>query len=126
MHHLVRRGDTRKTVTPNAAMTTLASPTLGAASGRSLWLVDMVAGATGPLHIFDTEQIWTLLEGSAAIDIDGIEYVLDAGDTVVIPAETQRQVHARTPCRMLVTGGAAAIASVPGESEPRGTPAWIS
>ena len=126
MEHVVKRADTRTTVTPNATMTTLASPTLGATSGRSVWLVDMTAGATGPLHTFDTEQIWTLLDGNAAIEIAGVNHPLDAGDTVVIPAATERQVRADTACRMLVTGDATAAASVPGESESRGTPAWIS
>ena len=126
MDHLVKRADARTTSTPNATMTTLASPTLGATNSRSLWLVDMTAGATGPLHIFDTEQIWTVLDGNAAIEIEGVAYPLDAGDTLVIPAAAERQVHATTACRMLVTGDAAATARVAGESESRGTPPWIS
>jgi quercetin dioxygenase-like cupin family protein len=126
MNHVVKRADARTTVTPNATMTTLASPTVGATSGRSLWLVDMTAGARGPLHIFDTEQIWTVLDGNAAVEIAGVSHRLDPGDTVVIPARAERQVRADTACRMLVTGAATATASVPGESESRGTPAWIS
>jgi len=126
MEHLVKRAYARTTSTPNATMTTLASPTLGATSGRSLWLVDMIAGATGPMHVFDTEQIWTVIDGHATIEIDGAARALGAGDTLVIPARAERQVHAATACRMLVTGDATAIASVPGESESRGTPAWIS
>ena len=126
MEHLVKRADARTTVTPNATMTTLASPTLGETSGRSLWLVEMTAGALGPAHVIDTEQIWTVIDGQAAIQIEDVAHPLDAGDTLVILAGTQRQVHATTACRMLVTGDATAIASVPGESESRGTPAWIS
>jgi quercetin dioxygenase-like cupin family protein len=126
MEHLVKRADTRTTVTPNATMTTLASPTLGASSCRSLWLVDMTVGATGPLHLFDSEQIWTMIDGNAAIEVDGVAHALDAGDTLVIPGGARRRVHATTACRMLVTGDATATASVPGESETRGTPAWIS
>ena len=126
MEHLVKRAEARTTTTPNATMTTLASPTLGATGGRSLWLVDMIAGATGPLHIFDTEQIWTVIDGTAAIEIDGVAYPLDAGDTLVIPARAERQVLATTACRMLVTGDATATARVPGESESRGIPAWIA
>jgi mannose-6-phosphate isomerase-like protein (cupin superfamily) len=126
MEHLVKRADTRTTRTPVATMTTLASPTLGATSGRSLWLVDMTAATTGPLHVFDSEQIWTVLDGTAAIEIDGVGYTLDAGDTLVIPAGAERQVHSTTACRMLVTGDAAATARVAGESDSRGTPAWIS
>jgi quercetin dioxygenase-like cupin family protein len=126
MQHLVRRADARTTTTPNATMTTLASPTLGATSGRSLWLVDMVAGATGPRHVFDTEQIWTVIDGSTTIELDGVTHRLDTGDTLVIPAGAERQVHATTACRMLVTGDATATARVVGESEARGTPAWIA
>lgn len=126
MEHLVKRADARITSTPNATMRTLASPTLGATNGRSLWLVDMVADATGPLHSFDTEQIWTVIDGTATIEIDGVAYPLDPGDTLVIAAGAQRQVHATTACRLLVTGDATATARVAGESESRGTPAWIS
>jgi quercetin dioxygenase-like cupin family protein len=126
MHHLIKRAHARTTVTPNATMTTLASPTLGATSGRSLWLVDMTAGATGPRHVFDTEQIWTLIDGDTEIEIEGITHSLDAGDTLVIPGAAERRVHATTACRMLVTGDGTATASVPGEAESRGTPAWIS
>jgi mannose-6-phosphate isomerase-like protein (cupin superfamily) len=126
MKQVIKRADTRTTVTPNATMTTLASPTLGATSGRSLWQVDMAAGASGPLHVFDTEQIWTVLDGRATIDIAGVTHPLDTGDTIVIPARAERRVHAATNCRMLVTGDATATASVPGETESRGTPAWIS
>jgi quercetin dioxygenase-like cupin family protein len=126
MERLIKLVDARTTVTPNATMTTLASPTLGASSGRSLWMVDMTAGATGPTHVFDTEQIWTVISGHAVIALEGISHSLDAGDTLVIPAAAERQVHATTACRMLVTGDASATASVPGESESRGTPAWIS
>ena len=126
MEHLVKRTDARTTTTPNATMTTLASPTLGATNGRSLWLVDMTADATGPMHVFDTEQIWTVIDGHVTIEIDDVPHSLDAGDTLVIPGASRRQVHATTACRMLVTGDATATASIPGESESRGTPAWIS
>ena len=126
MVHLVKRADARTTSTPNATMTTLASPTLGATNGRSLWLVDMTASATGPMHVFDTEQIWTVIDGSAAIEIGGVAHGLEAGDTLEIPGGTERQVHAITACRMLVTGDATATASIPGESKSRGTPAWVS
>lgn len=126
MNPVVRRADARTTVTPNATMTTLASPSVGGSDGRSLWLVEMMEGARGPLHVFDSEQIWTVLEGRATFQVAGASQTLDPGDTVVIPAHAQRQIHAVTPCRMLVTGGAGASVTVVGEQEPRGTPAWIS
>ena len=126
MSHVVKQTDTRTTVTPNATMTTLASPTLGSTAGQSLWLVEMSTGATGPLHVFDSEQIWTVLDGSVSIQIDGVHHALAPGDTAVIPATAERQVHADNASRLLVTGEGTAAVTVAGESESRGTPAWIS
>ena len=125
MQRLIRRAQARTTVTPNATMTTLASPTLGATAGRSLWLVEMTAQARGPLHVFDSEQIWTVLEGQAAITIGENEYALEVGDTLVIPGGLARRVRASSDCRMAVTGDGAASVTVVGESESRGIPAWI-
>jgi quercetin dioxygenase-like cupin family protein len=116
----------RRTETPNATMTTLASPTLGPTEGLSLWRVEMEAGVTGPLHVFDSEQLWTVLAGEVTIAVDGDPTELGAGDTVVIPAGVERQVTARTAARLIVCGAGDAVASVPGEEEPRGTPPWIA
>ncbi|HEY3952402.1 MAG TPA: cupin domain-containing protein [Streptosporangiaceae bacterium] len=106
-------------------MTTLASPTQGETAGLSLWEVEMAEGGSGPLHVFDTEQIWTVLEGELSVDIAGEAQMLGAGDTVVIPAELERKVAAKTDVRLVVCGHGGAIARVPGEPAPRGTPAWI-
>jgi quercetin dioxygenase-like cupin family protein len=116
----------RRTETPNATMTTLASPSLGGTEGLSLWEVEMGAGASGPLHAFDSEQLWTALEGELTIDLDGAPTGLAAGDTIVIPAGVERQVHARTAARLIVCGRGDAIVSVAGEEAPRGTPPWIA
>ena len=71
-HHLatspVRSGQARRTETPNAVMTTFASPTQGASRELSLWQVDMRAGQAGPEHVFDSEQVWHMLDGTARID----------------------------------------------------------
>jgi quercetin dioxygenase-like cupin family protein len=107
-------------------MTTLASPTLGASAGLSMWEVTMTAGAVGPLHVFDSEQIWTVLDGEVSVAIADQREDARSGDTVVIPADLERQIFARTDVRLLVCGHGSAIARVPGEPEPRGIPAWIA
>ncbi|MFC4057335.1 cupin domain-containing protein [Planomonospora corallina] len=101
---VIRAAEARRTATPNAAMTTFASPTLGGA-GQVLWRVDMEPGRQGPPHAFETEQIWTLLEGGATVDLDGEKIDLSAGDTVVMPADVPRQVSAdaRTGFTAIVT-----------------------
>ncbi|MFF9347109.1 cupin domain-containing protein [Streptomyces sp. NPDC014734] len=121
---VIRHAESRRTETPNAVMTTLASPTLGGA-GQAVWRVDMRPGATGPLHAFDAEQIWTTVEGGATIELDGEKHALVPGDTVVMPAAVPRRVYA-DPER----GFAAVVTSFPGASAstPGGTgttvPAW--
>jgi quercetin dioxygenase-like cupin family protein len=107
-------------------MTTLASPTLGSTVGLSMWEVQMVAGASGPLHVFDTEQIWTVIDGELSVSIGGQSETVRRGDTVVMPAEVERRVFATAETRIVVCGHGDAIARVPGEPEPRGTPAWIA
>ncbi|WP_051133001.1 hypothetical protein [Nocardia paucivorans] len=67
---IIRQSETRRTETPDAVMTTLASPTLGGSS-QLLWRVEMTADNRGPMHSCDTEQIWTILTGRASFDLDG-------------------------------------------------------
>lgn len=122
----VRAKDTRRTETPNAAMTTLASPTLGGTDGLSLWRVAMTAGQRGPRHIFDSEQIWTVLEGAITVETRQSTVDLRAGDTVALPAGVERQLAAEQDTIAIVAGDGAASVFVPGEEAPRGTPPWIA
>lgn len=122
----VRAGNSRRTQTPNATMTTLASPTLGPTSGLSMWRVEMTAGAQGPRHVFDSEQLWTVLDGQVSVAVDDETVELEAGDTIVLPAGRERRISAATAVRLLVCGHGDAVAWVPGEDAPRGTPPWIA
>src|ERR1044071_7626630 len=87
---IVRSTETRRTATPAAVMTTLASPALGAAA-NPLWKVEAPAGEAGPLHCIDAEQVWTLLDGAAAVVVGEERADLAAGDTVVVPADVPRR-----------------------------------
>lgn len=51
---------------------------------------------------------------------------LRPGDTVVLAPDTERQITALDDADMIVCARSDAIASVPGETESRGTPPWIS
>lgn len=124
--HLVRAGERRRSDTSNGVMTTSASPTLGGTSGLSLWWVEMAPGASGPLHAFDAEQLWSVVAGSATVTVDGTVLELSAGDTLVLPAGAPRQVRARSELHVAVCGAGTAVASVPGETGSRGVPPWIS
>jgi len=103
---VIRRAETRRTETPNAVMTTLASPIQGGA-GQAVWRVDMRPGQAGPLHAIDTEQVWTVLDGGATVELDGQALTLGPGDTIILPADALRRVSADPEA------GLAAIAVAP-------------
>ncbi len=115
---------TRRTETPNAVMITLASPTLGGA-GQAVWRVEMQPAAAGPAHSFDTEQIWTVLDGGATVELDGEALRLARGDTLVVPAGAPRRIVAGPfGLTALVTAPAGGRASTDGTD--RGVPPWIA
>ncbi|NDU74406.1 cupin domain-containing protein [Actinomadura sp. DSM 109109] len=91
---LIRNAESRRTETPNGVMTTAATPTQGGTEGLAVWRVEGTAGRTGPRHAFDTEQVWTFLDGAATVDLDGRELEAGAGDTVVLPAGAPRRITA--------------------------------
>lgn len=123
---VIRYAASRRTQTPNAIMTTLASPTQGGA-GRALWRVDMRPGQAGPPHVFDSEQVWTVLDGSATVQLDGRMLAIEPGDTVVMPAGVPRQVIADPEAGFaaIVTGPAGARASS-ADGTDTGVPSWIA
>jgi quercetin dioxygenase-like cupin family protein len=121
----VRAADARRTETPNATMITHASPTLGGSARLSVWEVRMEAGSRGPLHAFDSEQIWTVLAGALDVAVAGELQRLAVGDTIVFPPGVARQIAAVEAARALVCGFGDADVSVPGEEASRGTPPWI-
>jgi quercetin dioxygenase-like cupin family protein len=126
MNRLVPQNQTRRIETPNAVMTTLASPTLGGTTDLSLWTVEMSAGSSGPLHRFDSEQLWTVLDGELRVELEGEELRLITGDTIVLPAAAERQIHAETDTRTIVCGNADGVAWVSAEDAARGVPPWIA
>lgn len=121
----VRSFEARRVETPNAVMTTLASPTQGLSTALSMWQVEMGGGQRGPVHAFASEQLWHVLDGEAEVAIEGETLALGAGDSLVMPAGVDRQVFARTSARFVVCGLGNAVVSVAGETAPRGVPPWI-
>ncbi|MET9402198.1 cupin domain-containing protein [Kitasatospora sp. NPDC002965] len=101
---VIRSTEARRTETPNAVMTTFASPAQGG-TGLALWKVEMASGSSGPRHAMDTEQVWTFLTGSAAVDLAGEALAVAAGDTLVLPADVVR--------RMSSEGGFTAVVASP-------------
>lgn len=120
---LVRAEAARLSVTPNATMTTLSSPSLSG-SAQSLWRTTMEPGQRGPLHSFDVEQIWTVLSGTPRIVVEGQEYSLSAGDTLRISADAKRQVFADADAATFVVCADGTAHATPADGESV-APGWI-
>lgn len=114
----------RSIETPNGRMTTLASRTSNG-SAHSLWRVDMEAGAAGPSHRSDAQQVLTVLSGAAEITVEGEPLILGPGDTAVIDAGALRQVAARERLALMVSAAPTANAILP-DGTDRGVLPWAA
>lgn len=74
-------------VTPNAAVTPLATPSLGAAQ-VSVIRQRMAPGHQNPSHIQTHEEVMVMLGGAVTLTVEGESAALHAGDTAIIPAQT--------------------------------------
>ncbi|MFE2728121.1 cupin domain-containing protein [Kitasatospora sp. NPDC059327] len=107
-------------------MTTLASPTQGG-SALALWRVEMASGGRGPLHVFDVEQVWTVLTGDLTVELGGEAFALAPGDTAVLPAGVARRISAGGAVAALVAAPGGARVSVVGRPEEEAfVPGWIA
>ncbi|MFI9595807.1 cupin domain-containing protein [Nonomuraea sp. NPDC052265] len=122
---VIRDADSRRSETPGGVMTTFASPTQGGAS-RSLWRVDAKPGAQGPLHDFDSEQVWSWLSGGATVELGDERFTVGAGDTVVMPPNVARRVLADADAGYTAVVTAAAGARAFAGGTDVGTPPWIA
>ncbi len=122
---IIPASDAREFATAGAVMTTLASPTLGSSELLSLWRVRMSSGQTGPDHIIDSEQIWTLTSGTARIVVDGSEVELRSGDSFIAPGGSTRRIGAVVECEFLVCGFSNAFATTPSSEADPQSPPWV-
>lgn len=123
---IVEPHDRRVTTTPNATMTTLASPTLGD-SRLSLWQVEMNPGVTGPLHAFAEQVTWAITHGTGTLTTDdgAAPVPLQPGTTLVLDGGRMRRFTAGP------AGFTAVVAAVPSEvtaahDVATSTPPWVA
>lgn len=115
---LTRSSDAPVHPTPNAMMRTLAAPSLGA-TALSVWEVVMAAGAAGPAHRVDAEQVWVVLEGRLRVELDGRVLEPAAGDALTLPAAAERRILATKAVRALVSSPAApTVTTAGGDARP--------
>jgi quercetin dioxygenase-like cupin family protein len=114
---LINETADRTIETPNAVMTRLAAPSVGSVA-LSTWRVRMASAITGPIHIIDQEQVWTVLSGALDVTVDDEKATVEAGQTLVLPAGAVRQI--RTGARAaeaLVSMPAKGQVTLPGSDE---------
>jgi quercetin dioxygenase-like cupin family protein len=123
---IIRSAESRRTATPAAVMTTLASPEQGGAA-NPIWRVDATAGTAGPMHVIDAEQVWAVLDGAVTVQVAEDTATLEAGDAIVIPADAPRRL---TPGEQgfaaVVTGPAGMRAYMPAEPDKKLDIAWAA
>jgi quercetin dioxygenase-like cupin family protein len=122
---ILRARDARRHETPNAVMSTLASPSLGSAE-LSLWRVRMTPGQRGPEHTFDVEQVWTVVSGAASVELDGETHGVEPGDTLVLPANAIRQIAAGDGGLEALVAARAGARALLADGTDKGTPPWIA
>ncbi|HYJ13442.1 MAG TPA: cupin domain-containing protein [Thermomicrobiales bacterium] len=121
----IRATEVRKTVTPNAVMTTLASPTLSGTTHHCLWQVEFEPRASGPHHSMDSEQIWYLESGLVRCEIGEEEVLLGPGDVIRLAGGVVRRFHAVEASTFIVCGEPGARAATPTTTDGV-IPAWIA
>lgn len=122
---VVRGHEVHHHETPNAVMSTLASPSLGSKE-LSLWRVVMTAGKRGPEHRFDVEQVWTVVSGGAGVELDGEDHAVAPGDTLVFPAGAIRRIAAGQDGFEALVASRAGAHAVLADGTDKGTPPWIA
>ncbi|WP_043194511.1 VOC family protein [Streptomyces sp. NRRL F-2664] len=119
--HVITPSAENVVVSPSATMTGMASPGRGSAE-LSTWTVTMEAGATGPEHSISREQVWTVTAGVLEVTCDGRTQKVAAGQTLILPADRTRRIHAHARAEAHVAMRADGVASVPGTEGSRELP----
>jgi quercetin dioxygenase-like cupin family protein len=63
----------------------------------------MAAGAVGPLHVVDVDQVVVVVAGQLRAEVAGREFVVPAGDSALLPAGVERRLAAGTGDLVTVT-----------------------
>ena len=79
------------------------SKTLAQNSALSVTLFAFDKGEEISIHESDGDAMVTCLDGTGKITIDGVEYILHEGDTIVMPARHPHAVYGAEQFKLLLT-----------------------
>ena len=106
---------------PHARFYSLATPSRGSRE-TSVWRVQLTRGLETAAHTLTREEIFVVLSGSARVVLGGEASVAEAGDVIVVPANTEVSLacasdSAEVLC-CLPVGGQARIGDGPSFTPP--------
>ncbi len=110
--------------TPNGnAVISIATPSRGA---HEVSIVQQIQqpGGFNPEHRHDREEVMVMQSGVVTLLVDGVEHLLEAGDTAIVPAEAAHQITNRNSAPaswMLVAPAGIKFFAATGEQM---TPGW--
>lgn len=81
----------------------IVSKTLAQNNNHSLTLFAFEEGEEISTHASDGDALVTVMEGTGKITIDGTEYMVEQGQSIVMPAGKPHAVYAQTRFKMLLT-----------------------
>lgn len=90
--HIVRSAENTVHELPGTRFTALVSPKRGARS-ISVWRVEIAPGTPPTPHQVTEEEVFVLLQGCARTVIGGVSGAAEAGDSIVVPKETDFQIE---------------------------------
>lgn len=121
--NIQRATQQRAFTTPNATVTPLATPSLGAQQS-SVLRQRMAPGYQNPTHTQTHEEIMVMLEGGVKVTVEAETSELHAGDSLTIPAHTPHSIsnHGSADAEWLIISPAA-MQFIGLDGEPM-TPDW--
>jgi mannose-6-phosphate isomerase-like protein (cupin superfamily) len=72
----------------HARFTSLATPSRGS-TDTSVWTVEILPDTPATPHSLTREEVFVVLEGTAAVRIAGVADQAKAGDSIVVPADVE-------------------------------------
>lgn len=80
----------------------IVSKTLAQNQAVSVTLFAFDSGEEISTHDSDGDAMVTILDGTGKFIVDGKEYVLKSGETLIMPAKKPHSVHAETKFKMML------------------------
>ena len=81
-------GDDRSALIEGRILSVKATPENGSSSKMAVGMAVLLADYEVPAHHHEAEELATILSGSGAIIIDGVEHPVSAGDVVLTPSNS--------------------------------------